>query len=43
MSSPHISHFSYCDPGQNAAILNGARDMRKSQTWAYRYKRAEKE
>jgi len=29
----------YYDPDQNAVILNGGRDMGKSQTWAYRYRR----
>ena len=30
----------YYDPDQNAVILNGGRDLRRSETWAYRYKRA---
>ena len=27
------------DLDQNAVIINGGNDLRKSQTWAYRYKR----
>jgi Galactose oxidase, central domain len=33
---------SYFDPDQNAVIINGGGDLGKSQTWAYRYKRAGK-
>ncbi len=32
----------YYDPDQNAVVLNGGGDLGRSQTWAYRYKRAGK-
>lgn len=34
--------MSYYDPDQNAVILMGGGDLAKSQTWAYRYRRAER-
>jgi len=30
----------YYDPDQNAVIINGGADLRRSETWAYRYRRA---
>jgi galactose oxidase-like protein len=40
--SPGAAIKCYYDPDQNAVILNGGRDLQKTQTWAYRYKRAGK-
>jgi hypothetical protein len=43
MDWPLKGHLmSYYDPGQNAVILMGGGDLGKTQTWAYRYKQAEK-
>jgi hypothetical protein len=41
MDWPLKGHLmSYYDPDQNAVILMGGGDLGKTQTWAYRYKRA---
>jgi hypothetical protein len=39
--SPNGQIMSYYDPDQNEVILMGGNDLGKTQTWAYRYKKAE--